>query len=171
MADKNGTSEVDTTVKTGTIVKGGTSPTDRFKEYMQQRAELDGSTLAYDVAANQVDKIMSAEGTEIWDADNLDQIGGRDLVDIEMTIQSYTVHKSTRADIQTPWGVFIMVHATRLENGEELVFNTGAPLIMSKLRALEAAGMLPCDAVIKSFTAGNGDVLKLRPVPKRVVRS
>lgn len=159
------------TVTTGHIVKTGPTPTDRFKEYMQERAVIDGASLAYDVAANQVDKIMSATTeAEIWDADNLDQIGGRDLVDVEQNIQYYTVHKTARADIDNPWGVFVMVHATRLDTGEDLVWNTGAPLVMSKLRALEAAGMLPADAVIKGFVAGQGTVLKLRPVPKRVIK-
>ncbi len=149
---------------------GEIKPRDRFKDYMQQRAAIDGANLAYDVAAAQVDKILTADGEEaIWEADALDQVAGRDLIDVEQRIFYYTVHKSNRSDFETPWGVFVMVHAARLADGEEVIWNTGAPLIISKLRALEAGGFLPADAVIRGTPSSNGTVLKLRPVPKRAV--
>jgi hypothetical protein len=161
---------------TGTTVDRATPrPSERFKDYMQARAELDSDGLAYDVAQSQMDKILTAESEQdIWDADQLSMLNAKSLVDVEQAIYSFTVHKSSRQDFETPLGVFVVVHAARMSDGEELVWNTGANLIITKLRAMEARGFVgegkPLYAVVKATPATNGDVLKLRPVPVRAVQ-
>lgn len=151
----------------------GDRPVDRFKKYMHNRAAIEGANMAYDVAANQIDKIMQAADSgdvqAIWDADDMPILNGQDLQDVEQRITGFTVHESTNDAFENPWGIFIIVQAQKLSDGEEIVWNTGAALLISKLRAFEAVGAFPLDAVIKGTKAGKGTVLKLAPVPVRAV--
>jgi hypothetical protein len=124
-------------------------------------------------------KIMeAADDNEMWTADDLMQLGGRDLADVEMGIQSFTVRRSARADIDTPFvdskgrKMFLLVRSVKLETGEEIVWNTSAPLLVAKLFWLSTRDMLPCEAVIRATDLGAGQaVLKLKPIPRRAVKA
>lgn len=169
------TGEIET-ITDAKVVKNGDTPADKFKRYMLDRAAIEGESMAYDVAANQVSAIMEAAASgdiqAIWDADTLGMTNAQSLEDVEQIIKSYTVHKSTDDAIETPWGIFVIVHAARMDKpDEEIIWNTGAPLIISKLRAFEAVGAFPLEAVIRGTKASKGRVLKLAPVPVRVVRN
>jgi hypothetical protein len=140
-------------------------------EYLSERAEAESSDRAYQVAASQLERILSADTEEeFWDATTYVSTGGRDLEDVEMSVKSFSVHKGTD-QFNSPLGHFIMVQAARLDNGAEFVWNTGSPLIIGQLRWLEAKQKLPADLVIKGTPTANGTVLKLRPVPTRAVSS
>lgn len=163
------------TITGAAVVRNGSTSAEKFKRYMLHRAEAEGETMAYDVAANQVGAIMAAAESGdiqgIWDADALGMTNAQSLEDVEQHIESYTVHKSTDDSMETPWGIFIIVKATRMDTGEDIIWNTGAPLIISKLRAFEAVGAFPLEAVIRGTKASKGRVLKLAPVPARVVKN
>jgi hypothetical protein len=147
---------------------------DGFKEYMIQRAELEGEGLAFEIASGQVAKILDAANSDnesdLWDADELDMLNGMDMTDVEQRVNSFTVHKAT-GEVENPWGVFIVVQATRLSDGADVTWNTGAISVVSKLRAFEARGMFPLPCVIRGTKSGKGTVLKLRPIPVRAVQA
>jgi hypothetical protein len=167
-----------TPVKTSTQ-KMVARPVEGFLEYLLSRAAEDAEDMAYEVAAAQLDKILSANSVEqMWDADDMDSQGGRDLQDVEQRINSFTVHKSGRFTSGLPAGpdeyFWILVRSQKLANGEEFVWNTGAPLILGKLRWLESQDLLgtpDAECVIRGTETPNGVVLKLRPVPKRATQA
>jgi hypothetical protein len=141
-------------------------------------AESSGST------ENTVEKIILAETEEeMWEADELGLIGGRDLVDKEMSVRSFLIRYSTSRTapdgeaIQSAFvdnqgrGMYLLVTSTLLENGEEIVWNTSAPAIVSKLVWLHENSKLPMECVIRGKDLGAGKTyLSLKPVPKRAVR-
>jgi len=141
-------------------------------QYLSRRAEADQGTRAYDVAAAQLEKILAAETEdEFWDASDYTSLGGRDLEDVEQRILSFTVHVSDSDEFDAALGHFIMVNAQKIEDGEELIWNTQSPLIIGQLRWMEAKGLLPYDCVIKGTRARKGRVIKLRPLAKRPVQA
>lgn len=143
------------------------SQAESFISYLERRAESEGESRAFDVAATQLDRILSAEtAKDVWDADEYESTGGRDLADVEQRIHSFSVHKGGD-QFKSPLGFYIMVNSSRLSDGSEFIWNTGATLIIGKLRWLEAHEMLPVDCVIKATPTPNGEVLKLRPIPTR----
>lgn len=143
---------------------------ERFIDYLARKADADSQDRNYEIAAAQLDRILSAESAdEMWAADDFESVGGRDLVDVEMEIQSFTVHQASD-QFKSPLGYWFMIQATRLDNKAPVVFNTGAPLVMGKLRWLEAAELLGTETarvVIRGTDTPNGTVLKLKPVPVR----
>lgn len=167
--------EVESTTDSGTVA---TRPADRFREYLQLRAKATPSR-AWDVAANQIDNIITAaEGDDIdavWDADTGGTVAGKDIAGVELDIAGYEVAESDDK-YDSPLGVFASIDATVLSKpdakspwniGDRVIINCGAPLVVAKLRALEAHDAFPVQAFIQAIPARNGDVLKLRPVPKR----
>jgi hypothetical protein len=144
---------------------------EQFIEYLARRAEADGATRSFDVAANQMDKLLNAETEqEIWDADEGGTFSGQDMIDIELLIRGYKVAVSSD-EYDSPLGVYILIDAVRLDTGDEIVVNTGSPLIITKLRKLESRELLPAEAVIRGYKAAKGTVLKLKQIPARAVQS
>lgn len=144
-------------------------PHERFLASLKRRAEVEGARLGQDVSQSQMDKILTAETEqEIWDADEGGTFSGQDMEDVELEIQSFTVAPSSE-QYDASLGVYINIKATRLDTGEEVIINTGADKIITKLAVFEAKGMLPILAVIKGIPTPNGKMLKLRPVPRRAV--
>jgi hypothetical protein len=121
-------------------------------------------------------KIMEAEDeSEMWDADDLDQTGGKDLVDVEQRILAYTVKYSANPTIQSIFRdsegrqMYLLVRSSNLSTGEEFVWNTSAPLLVGKIMWLAMRNLIPADVVIKAKDLGAGQaVLRLKPIPKRV---
>jgi hypothetical protein len=121
-------------------------------------------------------KIMEAEDeSEMWDADDLDQTGGKDLVDVEQRILAYTVKYSSNPTIQSVFRdseghyMYLLVRSANLSTGEEFVWNTSAPLVVGKIMWLATRSRIPADVVIKAKDLGGGQaVLRLKPIPKRV---
>jgi hypothetical protein len=119
--------------------------------------------------------ILEAESTEeMWEADELDQTGGRDLVDVEQIIYAYTVKFSNNPTIESVFRdsqnrrMYLLIRSARLETGEEFVWNTSAPLLVGKILWLANREMFPVECVIRGTDLGGGQaVLKLKPIPKR----
>jgi hypothetical protein len=144
---------------------------EQFVEYLARRAEQDGSTRSFDVAANQMDKLLTAETEqEIWDADEGGTFSAQDMTDIELRIRGYKVAVSSD-EYDSPLGHYILIDAVRLDTGDEVIVNTGAALIITKLRMLESRDLLPVEAVIRGTKAAKGTVLKLKQIPARAVQS
>jgi hypothetical protein len=92
-------------------------------------------------------------------------------VDVEQRVNSFSVHESGDA-FNAPLNHYVIVQATRLSDGTPLVWNTGAPLVIGKLRWLEAAeklGSAEADCVVRGTDTPKGTVLKLKPIPARAV--
>lgn len=125
-----------------------------------------------------VEKILTAEmGAEFWDADDIDQTGGRDLTDVEQTILGYQVKYSTKQSIRSAFrdskdrGMYLLVRSSRLDTGEEFIWNTSAPLLVAKIIRLGQESKLPANVVIRGTEAGEGTVLKLKQIPPRAANS
>lgn len=122
-----------------------------------------------------IEAILSAETEEeMWDADERGPLGGRNLPDVEQTILDFTVKYSRDATMRTVFvtsdgkRMYLLVSAKRLDTGEEIVWNTSAPLIVAKIMWLDQRGKLPYDCVIRATDLGGGQaVLKLKPIPAR----
>ena len=155
--------------RTGTVVSP--RPHDQFKDYLARVAESTTGTRSLEVAQNQMDKILNADSAQdIWNADEGGTVNGQDMVDVELEIRGYQVAKSDE-QYDAALGVYALIDATRLDTGETVVINTGAPLIIAKLRMFEVKGLLPILGVIRGTQAKNGTVLKLKPIPPRAVSS
>ena len=155
-----------------------------FHRYMLARATESAQDRGENVMERQADAILNATAEkDIWDADAGGTIQARDIPECEVEIRSFEPVISNRQDIEGGHGYYISMDATclggpedtlsrmSLQPGQDFVLQTGAPLIMLKVRAFEANGYLPVKALIKSYQTQSGNtVLKLRPVPKRTVQ-
>lgn len=147
---------------------------------MELEASSDEDTFLSPVITS-LAKIQDASTEEeMWDSDELDQTGGRDLADIEQSILEYSVKYSASgdSDIKSAFvdsrgrGMYLLIRSARLDNGEEFVWNTSAPLLVGKVLWLADHGKLPAQVVIRSTELGGGKkLLKLKPIPKRAVQS
>lgn len=159
----------------------------RFLQQMSMTADVDSTEESTGSTESTVEKIVTAETeAEMWDADELGLIGGRNIVDVEMCVNSFLVRysrkennttehgevmKSAFVDPSTKRGMYLLVESTRLDNGEEFTWNTSAPSVLSKLFWLHQNSRLPCECVIRGKDLGGGQMyLTLKPVPKRAVQ-
>jgi hypothetical protein len=123
-------------------------------------------------------KILSAKTEEeMWEADDLAQTGGRDLIDVEQTIIAYAIKWSNNPTIQSAFkdehnrGMYLLIRSVRMETGEEFIWNTSAPLLVGKIMWLANRELLPYSCVIKGTDLGAGQaVLKLKRVPARATQ-
>jgi hypothetical protein len=158
-----------------------------FLTKMEMTAEIDAADTENSpgTVTSTVERIVTAQTEEeMWDAGDLANIGGRNMVDIEQQVRSFQVKYSTGntspsgEEIQSAFrdsqgrGMYLLVEAVKLETGEELVWNTSAPDIVSKLMWLQEHNRLPADVVIRGIDLGGGKTyLRLKPVPKRAIRA
>jgi hypothetical protein len=112
---------------------------------------------------------------EMWESDELAQIGGRNLRDVEQRIIAYTVRYGDNAEMISPFQasngrkMYLLIRSMRYDTGEEFVWNTSAPLLVSKILWLADRAKLPADVVIRGTHLGGDQwVLKLKPMPQRV---
>jgi hypothetical protein len=178
-------------------VKGGQiqapTPFSRFIRQLSLEAEIDSADNRGNTATlATVERILTAETEDIWNAGDLANIGGRNLVDVEMTVTDFTVKYGTRDDVESVFvdnngrKFFLLIQSTiigipttdaqefgrpPLEIGQEIVWNTSAPDIVPKLVAFRDRELFPLDCVIRALDLGSGKhYLRLKPVPKRAVR-
>jgi hypothetical protein len=161
------------------VIKSDRFKVEEFIQYLRNRAETSNAERASEVQDSQIVKLLNAaeSGDEesIWNADEGGLISGKDIAHTptntspELDIYSFGISPSSDR-YEAPLEHFASIRATivskdpRFTMGEEIIINTGAPLILTKLRALESNDMLPTRGVIVAIQARNGDVLKLRPV-------
>lgn len=148
---------------------------DGLAEYFQRRALAtknqvgEEGSRAYQVMADQVDNILTAETEDdIWDADEGGTTAAKDLTGVPLRIHSYDVVESGK--FKTDFGVYALLNATNLVTGADVRLNTGAPLVLAKLRAFEARELLPVDVIFEGIeTASGNTVLKMRPYRRAAV--
>ena len=155
---------------------GELRPAEQFIDYLIRRAGEDKGKAPdrnKEIMYGSLDAILGAASVEeMWDADELQSNAGKNLEDVEMEIQWFSVHEAT-GEFDAPLDHYVWVHANRLDNGAELIFNTSSTLIMGKLRYLEAAELLgtpEARCVIRGRKTANGRVLKLKPITQRAVQ-
>lgn len=145
-------------------------PHEQFIAYLGRRADSEKVNRAHDVAASQIDRILQAETEEeIWNADEGGVVSGQDMEDVELLIRGFGVAKSDDK-FDTDLGHYVLIDAVRLDDGADVIVNTGSSLIITKLRMFEVRDLFPIEAVIKGQPTSNGGrLLRLRPVPKRAI--
>lgn len=146
----------------------------QFRDWVQAQAaqSAEGS---WDVTARQLDTILTAATAEEIDAaDGAVTYQGRDLAGLQMLVPEQEIRYAESSDeFETPLGVYIQFTATALNalptrgivRGQELLISTGAPLIIGKLRAYQANGLLPVQQEIHSVKTAKGSVLKIKTIP------
>jgi hypothetical protein len=144
-------------------------PHERFIQSIQRRAEREGAALGRDVSMTQIDKVLTAETeAEVWDADEGGTFSGQDMIDVELQFVSITMAPSSD-EYDATLGVYANIRAVRLDTGEEIIVNTGADKIITKLLKFESMGNLPISGVIRGVKTKGGVMLKLRPIPARAI--
>jgi hypothetical protein len=148
----------------------------QFREWLNRKAEEDESTRSYEVAASQLDRMLSAESLDdIMDSDNEGTHQGRDLVGFEFEWKGGFRIAKTAPEFEAPLGVYAQFEATALIDfpqdgiavGDLVLISTGAPLVIGKLRTLEANGYTPIRLKFTSVKGPRGTVLKLGRPPVR----
>lgn len=79
-------------------------------------------------------------------------IATRELVEEPLKVQSFHLRKSQLTDPQTgeiKEGAYMIVDAERLNGGERITLNTGAPKIMAQLIRLQQLDRLPADVKVR----------------------
>jgi hypothetical protein len=167
-----------------------------FQELLQTMSamatyeETDSST-----GGEMVGAVLESETEEeMWDADEQTTINGKLLVNAEFIVHDFVVKRSNRSGMETLFPdedghpMYLFIRSTRISEsgdsasflpavGEEFWWNTSAQGIVGKLFWLKEHGRLPSEdgdpveCYVKGVEAANGIVLKLRPIPKRIVRS
>lgn len=141
---------------------------------MELAATSDDSEFTSPMVTSFVAVTMAETEEEMWDADEFEQIGGRDLEDLEQRILGYSVKFSNNQLINTPFidsqgrKMYLLVRSAKLENGDEFVWNTSAPLVVGKVLWLANHKRIPgAEVVIRGRGPEGSRVLMLKPVPKR----
>lgn len=144
-------------------------PYERYVESLKRQAQADSVNRAFDVAATQIDKILTAQtAEEILGADSGGVVSGQDLVDVELMVRDFSLGESA-PEYDATLGVFALIDATNLQTGEDTIVNCGAALVIAKLSALKAGGFLPRELIIRGIKTRNGTLLRLADVPRRAV--
>ena len=156
--------------------------TQRFHAMMLERATVeDNSERAAEIAEQQAERIMSAESLDdILGADSGGTVQCRDVPNTEWEIRGYRVIRSNRTDIENSAGYYISMDAVCLAGpddtltragvtiGEQVALQTGAYLLMVKVRALEVGGYLPQRLYLLGTKTQQGfTILKWTAPPKR----
>jgi len=170
-------------VKSGTVVNPNTARVEAFHRQMLDRASTFSDERAAEVMAQQAAKIFEAAEADkspedILSADMGGTIQGRDVPGTVWEIRSYEPVISGRDDLENTHGYYISCDATYLGGpkdiaqqqgliiGQTYALQSGAELVMFKLRALEAADAFPIRVtVMGTVTRKQRLVLRLGPAP------
>ena len=128
---------------------------------LEVAADISG-TAGFD-PADVLAKILSATTFEdAIDAQETSLVSAQDLKDVPFMIHFFDVRKSNKADASIP--VYLVVNATNLETGEDMVFGVGAPMVVATLWQADKFGRLPGTFTIKGKETSSGnELLLLKP--------
>lgn len=160
-----------TRIQSGKVTR--MTPFEQFKYQIQNEAELTKEFSSDNIAADVIGRILEAETLEdAFKAQDSGLQNGKDYVDVEITVHDFEVRPSdSKYSEHSAIGVYVKVVGVKLENGESVQFFTGAPNVVALLWKARRDNKLPLDCVIKSKETANGELLTLRPLPKRVIRN
>lgn len=148
-------------------------PFERFVENIRAQAKLNaGMSNGSEIAEQIIGNILEAETLEdAFAAQDTSMKNGKDVVDIDMTVKEFEFLPSdAKLAESSTLGVYARITAVNLFDGEEFTFATGAANVLTILWKAQQTDRLPLDCVIKAKDTANGQLLTLRPLPKRVVR-
>lgn len=154
----------------------------QFHSLMRERAGIVASDRGEEVMLKQALSILAADSiADIEKADMGGTIQGRDVDGLEVTINTFDPLISQREDIESPLGYYISCDAVArrwdkdklnrfgLTIGDNFVLQTGAILFILKVAALEMAGGLPYNGMVRAIPTQSGfHVVKLFPAPEGV---
>jgi hypothetical protein len=146
----------------------------KLAAYLQARAHAESADEPLSGGMEAIQEAILSVQTpeEFWDSDEGGMPNGQNLVDVEQTIIEFDVltGKNTRIAKTSLGGTYLVVRSARIDNGEEIIWNTSAPLLVTKLIQAERMSMIPLRCVIRATDLG-GDtaVLKLKQIPARAV--
>lgn len=152
----------------------------QFREWLNRTAEDGAQDRAFDVAAGQLERILSAQTVdEIMNADMQGTYETRDLVGFEMMVHPGIRYAKSSEQFDSTLGVYAQWDATALMDlperaivaGMDMIVSSGAALVIGKLRSLDAGGFLPYPVKVIGVSAPNGTVIKLGKVPARPVKA
>jgi len=178
MAEQSKSAE---TVVANVTNAGAMAKMSKFADALKGRAEVESAEVdGQEIAASIAEKILNAETVDdIFAISESGMPGGRDLVGVEQRIHYFTVRQGKDSDIKNDLvgGTFLVVHATKLSDGSELIWDTSATQLVAQLVALErkhaiaeqskGKPVFPIDVMI--VDVGGKGALALRPVAKRAV--
>lgn len=180
MANKSDTTD---TAQSGTVVKH--SLTEQFHASMLQRAQDNGAVDRGDeVMEQQAMRILTADSVEgIMSADMGGAVQCKNVPGTYWEIRGMQPVISNRTDIENSHGYYVQYDAVLiggdpdviarngLHVGEVYPLQTGAILLTTKVRALEAKNALPARlALIGTKTASGWTVLKWGDLPVTVMQ-
>lgn len=113
---------------------------DKLRTYLAMRAaQYVPDEASDDLTDVQLAKMMEAaengDMDAVMQADQGGTIAGKSYCDQPIEIHSYDVLTAT---LDAPLGHYLLIRATNLNTGQDVVINTSSPLVIGKLRALEA---------------------------------
>jgi hypothetical protein len=173
---------------TGTVAESDVSAkAERVREHWRGLAtvQANDNNDAQEIADRQVVAIMSAETEdEIWDADTGTAIQMRDAVGLEAEFREFRFLLGNDPGKATRSGTYITCDAVTLGGpaellrklgtapGQEIVLQTGAELIVTKLLAFQHRNLLPVRAVVSGTETRSGNmVLRLTRPPVRTTQA
>jgi|SRR5271155_1532245 len=131
---------------------------------LEDETEFDPATI--------LNSIMEAESLD--DAlmrQNATLLSGKGIVGRAHRINSFTLRPSDEKYAENSLGVYAVVQATDLETGEEFPYGVGAGNVLAILWQARKYGHIPGDYVLDSRTTRKGDLLSLKKVGRRTVKT
>lgn len=150
---------------------------ERFAVYARDRAQLEASIVAEELANAQGDAILTATTEEELDAamQTASLMGLRELSDgTEITIHGFHYAPGSRSEFANRLGIFAVIEATVFDdsgNGRSINLDTGVERVIKYLRMAEAMGLFPVQRRISKTVTGNGEMITLLPLKKRPVKA
>jgi hypothetical protein len=148
---------------------------ERFREYIQGRAEIESQIVAQELATTQMGALLTATTPEELD-EAMKILGVQGLREFEsgteLRIIGFHVAPGTREEFRNSLGVFAVIEAEVMETGQTVFIDTGIERVITYLRACEAMDRFPLEIrVVKQTTGRGNDMITLQPVPKRVIKA
>lgn len=155
-------------------------PFEKFTAHLQRLAAHNDEGNKDVVTSSQVDKILSAESIEdVWDADEGGMYALKDLVGMELELRSAKDLPSKDETKRNLFGTWMLMECTALvENrklgipaGDVLLINTGVPVVIAKIKALQGKGVDPIQFIVQGVPSTSGEMVRLRPIPSRALKA
>jgi hypothetical protein len=146
---------------------------EKWLDVLSIEADMVGTADIGEIIDDVISAILEAEdmSSAIDIAKNSALDSGKTLVDVEQRVQDLTFHHSTIAspEGQRRFRFFCRVTTVRLDTGEEIKYNVGAPNVCALLFKAREASLLPYECVIRARDMGEGKVLlSIDEIPRRV---
>lgn len=147
------------------------TPTQKWMRELSVLAQIpDSRRDAADVSAGITSAMLMAETLEeALEAQDSGLPSSKTLVGKELSITDFVVCESG-GQFDNGLGHYFLIEATLLETGEQILFSSGAPNIMTIVWKVRQANRFPYECKIEGSPTKNGELLRLKPLPKRAVR-